>query len=204
MSRAARLRREWIPVGEATRLLGVSPATLRRWADAGRLTVFTTPGGHRRFERSAVLALLPRVAPRSTPRNRPVRPHAARPARPTPLRANEELVLAALRGYLATPAGLRTRALREARRTVAAYGSATSAAGLSTAEAVAAFQRLRARLLREITSSTCGAAPDGVTAAELLMAAVEGCDRLLEACISGHECGSAEAAVPRVARRLAG
>jgi excisionase family DNA binding protein len=30
-------------------VLGVDESTLRRWADAGRLRVYRTPGGHRRF-----------------------------------------------------------------------------------------------------------------------------------------------------------
>ena len=34
-------------IGEAARLLGVSPDTVRRWADAGRLTTCRTTGGHR-------------------------------------------------------------------------------------------------------------------------------------------------------------
>jgi excisionase family DNA binding protein len=38
----------------ASRLLGVSPNTLRRWGDAERIRVFTTPGGHRRFMRRDV------------------------------------------------------------------------------------------------------------------------------------------------------
>lgn len=43
--------REWLSLGPASRLVGVDPDTLRRWADEGRLPTFTTPGGHRRFER---------------------------------------------------------------------------------------------------------------------------------------------------------
>jgi len=50
---------DWLALSEASRLLGVSAATLRRWSDAGRLRVFTTPGGHRRFSRSALERLLP-------------------------------------------------------------------------------------------------------------------------------------------------
>jgi excisionase family DNA binding protein len=46
-------------IHEASNLMGVSPATLRRWSDAGRIRTFTTPGGHRRFSRAAVDALLP-------------------------------------------------------------------------------------------------------------------------------------------------
>ena len=43
-----------LSLGPAARLVGVDPDTLRRWADAGRINVFTTPGGHRRFERHAL------------------------------------------------------------------------------------------------------------------------------------------------------
>src|SRR3989304_5011176 len=36
-------------ITEASRILGVSPTTLRRWEDEGRLTPARTPGGDRRF-----------------------------------------------------------------------------------------------------------------------------------------------------------
>jgi excisionase family DNA binding protein len=49
---------ERLPLGEASRLLGVDPDTLRRWADEGRVPAFTTPGGHRRFERRALERLV--------------------------------------------------------------------------------------------------------------------------------------------------
>ncbi|HZP26143.1 MAG TPA: helix-turn-helix domain-containing protein [Dehalococcoidia bacterium] len=39
----------WITLGEACKLLGVNESTLRRWADAGHIRSFRTPGGHRRF-----------------------------------------------------------------------------------------------------------------------------------------------------------
>lgn len=50
---------QWLSLGDASRLLGVSTATVRRWADAGRLKPFTTPGGHRRFSRVSLERLLP-------------------------------------------------------------------------------------------------------------------------------------------------
>lgn len=39
----------WVTLRRACQLLGVDESTLRRWADTGRLRVYRTPGGHRRF-----------------------------------------------------------------------------------------------------------------------------------------------------------
>jgi excisionase family DNA binding protein len=39
----------WVTLGRACEILGVDESTLRRWADSGRLRVYRTPGGHRRF-----------------------------------------------------------------------------------------------------------------------------------------------------------
>ena len=47
-----------LALGPAARLLGVDPDTLRRWADDGRVEVFTTAGGHRRFDRREIDRLL--------------------------------------------------------------------------------------------------------------------------------------------------
>ena len=49
---------EWHTLGEASRLLGVHPATIRQWSDEGKLSAFRTPGGHRRFARSDIERLL--------------------------------------------------------------------------------------------------------------------------------------------------
>ena len=45
-------------LGEVCRALEINEATLRQWADRGRLPVYRTPGGHRRFLRDDVEALL--------------------------------------------------------------------------------------------------------------------------------------------------
>jgi excisionase family DNA binding protein len=62
---APEAREEWLTVQQACSLIGVAPATLRRWSAAGTIPAFTTPGGHRRFARSMILGLLPSTGPRS-------------------------------------------------------------------------------------------------------------------------------------------
>ena len=44
----------WLSLGPASRMLGVDPDTLRRWADEGRVDAYVTPGGHRRFDRKTI------------------------------------------------------------------------------------------------------------------------------------------------------
>jgi len=41
--------RRLVSIGQASSLLGVSEATLRQWSDEGKVRVFVTPGGHRRY-----------------------------------------------------------------------------------------------------------------------------------------------------------
>lgn len=52
------LSTRWITLGQACKLLGVNESTLRRWADAGHVRSFRTPGGHRRFSEDDLRALL--------------------------------------------------------------------------------------------------------------------------------------------------
>lgn len=47
--------------GQVAVLFGVSPKTVSRWAEAGRLPVVRTTGGHRRFRAGHVDALLARA-----------------------------------------------------------------------------------------------------------------------------------------------
>jgi excisionase family DNA binding protein len=48
----------WITLGQACKLLGVNESTLRRWADAGHVRSFRTPGGHRRFSEDDLRVLM--------------------------------------------------------------------------------------------------------------------------------------------------
>ncbi len=47
---------EWLTLKETAEILGVHPATVRVWGDKGELLMQRTPGGHRRFSRTAVTA----------------------------------------------------------------------------------------------------------------------------------------------------
>lgn len=50
----------YLSLSAASKLLGVHSTTLRRWADAGAVPVYITPGGHRRFARQDIEALAAR------------------------------------------------------------------------------------------------------------------------------------------------
>lgn len=54
------LDEEWLSIGEAAALIGLSVQTLRRYDISGRLSAHRSPGGQRRYRRSDVLdALVP-------------------------------------------------------------------------------------------------------------------------------------------------
>lgn len=48
----------WIGMRRACEILGVNQSTLRAWTDSGRVPVFLTPGGHRRYREADLRALL--------------------------------------------------------------------------------------------------------------------------------------------------
>jgi excisionase family DNA binding protein len=54
-------RTEFLTRSEVSRLLGVSPNTVTRWAREGRLPCQVTLGGHHRFERAVVEELRQRL-----------------------------------------------------------------------------------------------------------------------------------------------
>jgi excisionase family DNA binding protein len=48
---------QWLTLSEASKQLRIHPATLRRWADEGKIPFMLTPGGHRRFAASDITHL---------------------------------------------------------------------------------------------------------------------------------------------------
>lgn len=55
--KTAKKEPQWLSLGPAAQILGVSEETLRHWADAGRIHAYRTPGAHRRFAREDLLLL---------------------------------------------------------------------------------------------------------------------------------------------------
>lgn len=198
----------WLSLGQASRLLGVSQGTLRRWADDGRLRVFTTPGGHRRFSREAIERLLPA--------DRDQRPHlglsgltparlikAYRRTATTPAEGSwgavltdadreafrdlgRHLALALVEHLDAVEPEPRTRRLADATEISADYGRLGAKVGLSMGEVVEGFLAFRRPFLAEavVVARRRGFDMDEVTGlyedAELAL------DHLLVATMSGH------------------
>ena len=67
MTDPATVAPRWLSLGPASRMVGVDPDTLRRWADEGRVEAYVTPGGHRRFDRKKIEALIATRRPGSRP-----------------------------------------------------------------------------------------------------------------------------------------
>lgn len=205
---------DWLTLSEASDWLGVSPATLRRWGDAGRVRVFTTPGGHRRFSRTGLHRLLPAEHPGRpsverlglTPDrlNRVYRRRAHEVALQAPWLA--ELDEAAreqfrvrgrrLTGYLlgwldieASGTGDPETAdhpLHEASTLAAEYGRESAGRGWSLSQTVEGFLRFRAPFMTELVHGARRRGLDALAATSLLESAERAMDRLLLAAMTGH------------------
>ena len=64
MSTVNRVRKErdYLRVGEVALLFHVSPKTVVRWAEDGKLPHIVTLGGHRRFPRASIESLVPALS----------------------------------------------------------------------------------------------------------------------------------------------
>ena len=166
----------WLSIHAACELLGVDQSTLRRWSDAGKVPVFRTPGGHRRYAEADLVALVgngparherPRVSQQTlTDRSlsayedeylRVVRERrwfrAYGPAtQEEHRRLGRRLVDLAVRYAAVAPAaGDRASLLDEGRQIGAHYGRAGAGHGLTPAETVEAFLYFRYPVVRAVT-----------------------------------------------------
>ena len=213
---------DWVSLSEASRLLGVSPATLRRWSDAGRLRVFTTPGGHRRFSRAALSRLLPAdrtrrpslagsVTPTRITRTYRRASREVAPELPWVLALNDEqrslfrergqILAARLLLYLDAPVPeVAASHLDEASATAAEYGRVAATVGLSLSQTVEGFLRFRTPFHHELALAARRRGFDAAETTDLLETAERAIDRLLIATMTGHG-GNGAMAGPKAAGR---
>jgi excisionase family DNA binding protein len=212
--------RDWVGLSEASRVLGVSPATLRRWSDAGRVRVFTTPGGHRRFSRSGLERLLPAdrsrrpsiadagLSPSRIARTYRRASREVAPELPWVLGLSEEqrllfrerghLLAASLLGYLDAPQPeAAAHHLDEASGSAAEYGAVAATLGLSLSQTVEGFLRFRAPFHHELAVAARRRGFDTAETTDLLETAERAMDRLLVAAMTGHSGATAKGDRPR-------
>jgi excisionase family DNA binding protein len=205
----------WLTIGAASRMLGVSTATLRRWADNGVIAWYPTLGGHRRFARSAVEAVLPRQATRhAVPSGvasvdlvhrayrRSLQEIEAAPgfldgvpsgAR-EPLREYGRVVTSSILGYLESTTGTaRDAALAEGLIAAAAYGRISGTLGATMRETVNMFLRFRMPFVHEMGEAVRRRDLDASGATEFLESMSCAIDRLLDATLEGYEHGAVRA-----------
>jgi excisionase family DNA binding protein len=209
-----------VSVREASALLGVSPATLRRWAEVGEIPAYTTPGGHRRFSRTALVARLPKAtsadhdlaslgetASGITERYR-LRAGGTAAAAPwlgsapessrARLREQGRVIAASLIAAIeATGARERVAALAAGMDVAADYGRIAGTLGATMRETVATFLEFRRPFVEEMAAVACRRHLDAAGTAALLGASAEAIDHLLDATLDGFE----QAMTPRTARR---
>lgn len=209
VSRPARADSDWLGLTDASAFLGVSAATLRRWSDAGQVPVFTTPGGHRRFSRRALAALIPSDR-RETPQlsrmgASPERIARAYHARPPGRRRDDDAWLARLTD--AETATFRSRGrtlvthllrhldegpdgagehLDRALGLAAEHGRAMAQRGCTTAQAVQTFLRFRSPFMGELARLAVARGLDTREATSLMSSVEATLDQLLIATIDGH------------------
>jgi excisionase family DNA binding protein len=200
---------DWVGLTEASRILGVSPATIRRWSDAGRLRVFTTPGGHRRFSRAGLKRLLPadrsrrpsigaavltpaRIARTYRRLGRDIAPElpwvlALTDEQRLLFRERGHVLAASLLQYLdAAQPEAAAHHLDDATRSAADYGTVAVSLGLSLSQTVEGFLRFRAPFHHELATAARRRGFDTAETTDLLETAERAMDRLLVATMNGH------------------
>ncbi len=160
----------WLSLGEAASLLGVDEATLRHWADAGKVKTYRTPGGHRRFQEGDLGALIQHETPKVEDlghlvERRSIRVLAGAPARALHDRpwfvALDETLRAKARDrgrrmfadvvQFIGDSGTRKRITEQLTEQGYEYGRELHQAGLNPADAAEAFGHFRHIVLEMVT-----------------------------------------------------
>lgn len=200
----------WLSVREASALIGISPATLRRWSAAGEVEAFTTPGGHRRFARSAILMLLKSPAqPSNFPKPTTSAPtHSNRTYRKKlerlshrqvwlngsgnqadgPLGGQGLRISSSIMTYMETKDPQeRRKAIRSARDAAGEFGRMAAKSSLEIRETVQVFLLFRILFLGDIFESSLSSQHSKFEATHMLVIATEVFDELLISLMEAHE-----------------
>jgi excisionase family DNA binding protein len=204
----------WLSINAACAMLGVDQSTLRRWSDSGKVPVFRTPGGHRRYAEEDLFALLGE-GPRRQERTRVSRQtltdrslsayeeeylRAARDRRwfraysaatqEEHRRLGRRLVDLAVRyAATATGAGDRASLLGEGQQIGEHYGRSGAAAGLTEFETVEAFLYFRFPVVRAVVGMVEEEGLAGKWASRLFVEIGHFMDQVLLATVRAHESG---------------
>jgi excisionase family DNA binding protein len=167
------VRGRWLSINEACAMLGVDQSTLRRWSDAGKVPVFRTPGGHRRYAEGDLRTLVgsggrrsdrPKIRQEMTDRSlsafEEVFWQGARarrwfrafsPNKHDELRLlGRRLVDLAVRFASSPESADRSSLLDEGRQIGEQYGASSARVGLTSLEAVEAFLYFRSPVVRSV------------------------------------------------------
>ena len=222
-------RGRWLSINAACAYLGVDQSTLRRWSDAGKVPVFRTPGGHRRYAEDDLRALVgegprrqerPRISrqaltDRSLSAYEDEYVRAARERRwfqayspatqEEHRRLGRRLVDLAVRYAAAPPgAGDRPSLLGEGRQIGEHYGRAGAAAGLGATETVEAFLYFRFPVVRAVMGLIEEEELAARRAVRLFVEIGHFMDQVLVATVRAHEADSTAAVGQALERARAG
>ena len=200
----------WLPLGRASKLVGVDPDTLRRWADEGRVEVYLTPGGHRRFRRRSLERLVRsrsrqrvRISRLGEPEEKLIAAYrrtyrsgsdlAPDPVAAIPesdreaFRENGRQLVAALVAHLDTDGMPRRAALQGARDTAEDLGAHLARSGASLTEAVTLFIAARQPFMSELSALARRRALDSRQVSMLFDQASAALDQCLLSFVDGHQ-----------------
>jgi len=209
----------WISMRRACEILGVNQSTLRAWTDSGRVPVFLTPGGHRRYREADLRALVETGAPAGG--GEPLSSalldshqryeQVARQALSSPwfqrfdvaARRQFRLLGTSMLNLLTTylvgaNAAERERALVRGKDLAAEYGAMATNSGLSLAEATEAFLLFRNPVLETVHEWMGAHVQPSRQSGDMLGRVNHFMDQVLVAMTAAHETGAHPPEAPEV------